>query len=300
MAWWDGDAPLAHAGSMLSRWASSEFSTDWGIRILSDKVRFYDPISYHQGSVWPLFTGWVLVVEYRAGQALSGDAHLMQNAGLTYAQDYGNTTELLSGQFFQPLGRSTAHQLCSSAMVISPVVRGMFGLEWDAQRKLLSVTPHLPANWSGATLRHIPFGNGFIDLTMARHGRELVVTATHAPEGVRLESRTAGALVAKNGALSIPLPAVEVAVEERLPDFGAETEQLKVLNEQYSAHTLQLTLEAPGGTTQHLHMRANVAGLHMMYVHGVLAAAGASGLRDVAVTFPAAEGYTTQIAVLRW
>ena len=44
---------------MLDRWAAPEFSTDWGTRDLSPTVSFFDPISYHQGTVWPLYTGWV-------------------------------------------------------------------------------------------------------------------------------------------------------------------------------------------------------------------------------------------------
>ena len=39
-----------------------------GTRDLSPTVSFYDPISYHQGSVWPLFTGWVSVSEYHNGR----------------------------------------------------------------------------------------------------------------------------------------------------------------------------------------------------------------------------------------
>ncbi len=135
VAWWDGTFGLNRAEPMLQRWASSEFSTDWGTRLLSERTSFYDPISYHQGSVWPLFTGWASVAEYRAGHPLSGYAHLMQNADLTWAQDLGSVTELLSGQFYQVLGRSTAHQLWSSAMVISPTLRGLFGLEWNAAER---------------------------------------------------------------------------------------------------------------------------------------------------------------------
>lgn len=63
--------------------------------------------SYHQGSAWPLFTGWVALAEYRARRVLSGYQHLMQNADLTWFEDPGAVTELLSGAFFQSLGRST-------------------------------------------------------------------------------------------------------------------------------------------------------------------------------------------------
>src|SRR5438270_285014 len=82
---WSGRLELKKAGEMLERWASPEFSTDWGTRDVSDRTTFYDPISYHQGSVWPLFTGWVALAEYRAGRAMAGYRHLMQNADLTWA-----------------------------------------------------------------------------------------------------------------------------------------------------------------------------------------------------------------------
>ncbi len=178
VASWDGNYKLQHAQPMLDRWAAQEFSTDWGTRDLSPTVSFFDPISYHQGTVWPLYTGWVSVSEYRNGRSLSAYAHLMQNADLTWAQDPGAVTELLSGQFFAPLGRSTSHQLWSSAMVISPVMRGLFGLEWDAAGKKLTVTPSLPADWDKAKLHHVPFAGGDIDLDMTRDGATLVVRAS--------------------------------------------------------------------------------------------------------------------------
>ncbi|MGB0124465.1 MAG: hypothetical protein WA419_16165 [Silvibacterium sp.] len=257
VAWWDGSYALDHNQEMMHRWASPEFSTDWGTRILSDRTSFYDPISYHQGTVWPLFTGWVSVAEYRTGHTLSAWAHLEQNANLTWAQDLGNTTELISGEFFQPLGRSTAHQLWSSAMVISPVVRGLFGLEWDAGAKVLSVTPSLPANWDKAHLSNIPFGDQHMDLSITRHGDELVVGATGAAaSGLRLQSHAPGAHVAK-GELDIPLPAVEAGIEENLPEPGSVTAQMKVLDQQTTSHSLTLRLAAPAGTTQTLFLRIN-------------------------------------------
>ena len=191
VASWDGSYKLQHAQPMLSRWAAEEFSTDWGTRDLSPTVSFFDPISYHQGTVWPLYTGWVSVSEYRNGRSLSGYAHLMQNADLTWAQDQGAVTELLSGQFFAPLGRSTSHQLWSSAMVISPVLRGLFGLEWDAAGNKLMLTPSLPAGWDHAALHHVPLGAGSVDLEMTRSGTMLVVKATGS--SVVLGSRALGA-----------------------------------------------------------------------------------------------------------
>ena len=107
-------------------------------------------MSYHQGSVWPLFTGWAALAEFRGNQPLAGYRMLMENANLTWAQDLGADTELLSGDFFVPFGRSTSHQLWSSAMVITPTLRGLFGISIDAQTKTITVNPHLPASWDHA------------------------------------------------------------------------------------------------------------------------------------------------------
>lgn len=299
VAWWDGDYSLAHPGPMMSRWASSEFSTDWGTRILSDRVSFYDPISYHQGTVWPLFTGWVSVAEYRAGRPLSGYAHLMQNANLTWAQDLGFATELLSGQFYQVLGRSTAHQLWSSAMVISPVLRGMFGLAWNAADHSLSVTPHLPADWDSASLHRIPVGDSTVDLTFTRRGRELEVRATGpAAPGLHLSSLTAGSR-AEAVTLHIPLPPVEVALKQELPPFGSETSQMKVLDEEATPHSLTLTLAAQAGSRQMLQLRQNAGGLSV-HAEGAKMGLIANGLTELEVEFPAGSRYVTKTVTLTW
>jgi hypothetical protein len=282
---------------MMEHWAASDISTDWGTRDISDRTSFYDPISYHQGSVWPLYTGWASVAEYRAGNALSGYAHLMQNANLTWEQDPGNVTELLSGKFYQVLGRSTAHQLWSSAMVISPVLRGLFGLEWNAATGTLSVTPHLPAEWTGATIRRLPFGSKSVDLSFRRDGRELVVQASD--PGVHLASRIAGA-AEKRGALRIPLPAVEVGVTEHLPEPGMRTAQMKVLSETYADRGVTLVLAAPAGSTQTMRVRENVSAPRLQTSEGKLSD-GEFGLRTLTIEFTGNDtGYIEKKVSLTW
>ena len=303
VAWWDGTYGFKHAEPMLQQWASSEFSTDWGTRILSDKVSFYDPISYHQGSVWPLFTGWVSVAEYRAGHPLSGYAHLMQNADLTWSQDLGATTELLSGRFYQVLGRSTAHQLWSSAMVISPILRGMFGIEWDVPHHTLTVTPHLPADWNTATIHNVPFGGSQLDLSFQREGQSLVVRATGpAAAGMHLASHTEGAKE-ERGSLRLPLTPVEVYTDHALPSFGAETHQMKVLKEQYEARSITLLLTAPAGTTQTVSLRVNAKQLRPRVDNAELTAL-VDKRAKFTVAFPAtaadADGYVQKSVTIRW
>ncbi len=167
LAWWDPAAgqPILNKGqACLRQFVASALNTDWGTRDVANTEKIYDGLSYHQGSVWPLFTGWAALAEYRANQPLAGYQLLMENANLTRAQDLGAVTELLSGDFFVPFGRSTSHQLWSSAMVVTPTLRGLFGISIDAATKTITVNPHLPASWGSATVKHISVGNDTVDL----------------------------------------------------------------------------------------------------------------------------------------
>ncbi len=327
VAWWDGDSSLARGG-MFARWAAHEFSTDWGVRDVSERERIYDPISYHQGSVWPLFTGWAAMAEYRTGRPLAGYTHLMENANLTWAQDLGAVTELLSGQLFEPLGRSTTHQLWSSAMVLAPALRGLFGVGFEAASDTLHVAPQLPAAWPGAVLRHVPAGAGrAVTLRFTRRGAAMEVRAE--PEGNAPAPALAGPAGSrlKAGVLLVPLPGAELGVPAQLPLPGAATAQLKVLDQQTSARSATWVMEAQAGTEVTLPLRMN--GVAKVSVEGAELVDGApmadaplagnallagppamplgsrsgdqSGpLRGVRIRFPAGSGYVQQSVAARW
>jgi hypothetical protein len=283
VASWDGSYQLAHAQPMLSRWAAQEFSTDWGTRDLSP-------------TVWPLYTGWTSLSEYRNGRSLSGYAHLMQNADLTWAQDLGAVTELLSGEYFAPEGRSTSHQLWSSAMVISPTLRGLFGLEWNAAANRLMLTPSLPAEWDHAALRHVPLGAGTVDLDITRSGTMLVVKPTGGQ--VALGSRAAGAKF-EGGVLRIPLPAVEAGIPHGLPQPGAVTQQLKVMDQKADANSLTLRLAAPANSKQRVVLRVNDA-RSKLHVDGAETPPSNAPLRPVEIEFGPGSGYVEKTLTVTW
>ena len=299
VAWWTGTLALENAAAMLDRWASPEFSTDWGTRDISNRTAFYDPISYHQGSVWPLFTGWVSLAEYRAGRPLAGYAHLMQNAGLTWTQDAGAVTELLSGEFFQPLGRSSSHQIWSSAMVLTPALRGLFGLDWDAPHHTLRLDPHLPATWDKARLRHVAVGNAVLDLEFTRKNGRLVVHA-HAekPAVLCLVNREAprggecGAAAAEDHELALPLPAVEIEMPHELPVPGAITAQVKAVSERSSTGEYEIDFAAPADSQTELAVRLNRP--------GVACAGGELSGNRLRIRFPGGSGHTHRTVRFTW
>jgi len=162
------------AAEMLSHIASAEISTDWGARILSNRSALYDPLSYHYGSVWPLFTGWAAMAEYSYRRPHAGFALLMSNAYLTYDDALGYITELLSGDRYKSFGRSSHHQIWSSAMLISPLVRGLLGLDGDIASNRLNFAPQLPADWDSVEIRSYRLGKGLFDFKLSRQEGKMI------------------------------------------------------------------------------------------------------------------------------
>jgi glycogen debranching enzyme len=295
IAWWDGSWELPQAEKMLERWASPEFSTDWGVRDVSRQERIYDPMSYHQGSVWPLYTGWTALAEYRSGRPFAGYAHLMQNADMTYSQDLGAVTELLSGEFFQPFGRSSSHQLWSSAMVVTPGIRGLFGLEADALHHTLRVHPQLPAAWETAALSNVAVGGARFDMRFRKdHGKLLIDASSSEPQGLCLTTsrETSGtpcaATTARTHHLELSLPAFEVELPHTLPAPGSRTEFAKILTQSENGFEIE-------------GLAGSVAELEVRFVRTPAQVAGAAwDGGKLLVRFPPGDGYQRTAVRFTW
>jgi glycogen debranching enzyme len=331
LAWWSGFGlqSLAHGDACLQQLASHTLNTDWGLRDVSNEEKIYDGMSYHQGSVWPLFTGWAALAEYRGNQPLAGYQMLMENANLTRAQDLGADTELLSGDFFIPFGRSTSHQLWSSAMVITPTLRGLFGISIDAQTKTITVNPRLPVAWDHAAVKHINLPDGETAIYVSRQGDHVDVALDHfGPKGWTIRSDMQGAKtsadVNKEVTLHVPLPTLEVdpqlshersmkgapsvAALSGFPSPGARTERFRVVREEYSNHKLVLQIEGPAGSAGVLDLVRHALFIPKVESYNQVAGLGMidTALRDpneplmLTFHFPSGEGWKTITVTLTW
>lgn len=299
VAWWENQSSLPQAEAMLSSWAGSEFSVDWGVRSVSSAASIYDPISYHHGSVWPLYSGWVGVAEFRTGHTLQALERTWQALELDRIQDLGATTEVISGEFLEPLARSSSHQLWSSAMAIELVTRGMLGLETDAIGHTLVVNPHLPASWDHVEADNVRIGNDRYKMTMTRDGQYLKIIANSDHSTVlcltqKTASEACASAPAKEHRLTVMLPAVEVDFKPELPAEGSRSSMLHFLKQEESAHSLKLSLEGMAGSTEILDVRRNLASATINVEGGDLAN------DKLFIHFPAGKGYMPQEVTLHW
>ena len=178
---WFGLLDQDNAQPMIDQLARADHQTDWGMRIISAQNPLYDPGGYHYGSVWPLFTGWAAVGEYRYHRAQPAYLNLRSNSLLALGGALGHVTEVLSGDYNQPLSTSSPHQIWSAAMVVSPLLRGLLGLESDSTSHELHFAPHMPAEWKSFEVRNIHVAGAILDLKYNRN-----------QDGITLEVRRTG------------------------------------------------------------------------------------------------------------
>ncbi len=234
---------------MLEQLAAAGIHTDWGTRILTRASPKYDGTSYHYGSVWPLFTGWAAMAAFRYGRADLGYTLLMENAHLTFSGALGAVTELLSGDYFVPVGRSSHHQLWSSAMVAAPALRGLLGVEVDLPSRTLRLEPHLPPAWNGAKVRNVPFGEARPDIEYAQTATRLTATVRGEKLSghVVLNGREA-ALASPATTVSVDLPSAPQAWVEFAPPEASESSRgLRLVRSEAAGDTLSVTLEGRAG-----------------------------------------------------
>lgn len=296
------------ANGTIDHLANWDHSTDWGMRIISEKDPLFGPTGYHFGSVWPLFTGWAATGEYRYHRPLEAYASLRANALLALDGSLGRVTEVLSGSYYEGLGTASPHQIWSSAMVLSPIVRGMLGISVDEPRKVVHITPHIPADWNHFGIDNLTACGGKYDIAFRRTERSLWFNVTGGQGECTLEfslpvskhARISGATLkgrklqykveqtAQDQHVVVQLHAPQdlsraigpiaqtfeieltddfgLVADEELPAHGAESSNLKIFHEEWSADNRLLILRASVRTGKAYRLRAY--GAHITSIKG--------------------------------
>jgi hypothetical protein len=156
---------------------------DWGMRILSSSSEKYAGDGYHFGSVWPLFTGWASVGEYHYHRDLDAYLNLRANVLLALDGSLGHFTEVLNGSYYEPLATSTPQQIWSAAMVVSPILRGLFGLETNAAAGEITLKPHVPADWPSFTIANLDVGSTTLALRFRKDANDIWLETTRTGGG---------------------------------------------------------------------------------------------------------------------
>ncbi len=126
----------------LEAFNSSDLSTDWGVRSLSNKSKLFDPTNYNYGAVWPFIASFYNTAQFKHHYALAGYQILQANIGHVFDHALGVVPEVFSGDLNEKLGEAYHHQGFSTTGYLLPLIRGLFGLEVDAVQHKIVYEPH--------------------------------------------------------------------------------------------------------------------------------------------------------------
>jgi len=151
----------------LRRLATKAFNADWGVRLVGDDHPFYNPQGYHDGSVWPLFTGWTALAEFRYGRWLQGLMHIQNALRDGQRSALGCVEEVLHGELCQPAG-VCPHQAWSESMMLQPIYEGLLGIRPHALERRIEITPYIPLHWPFLTVGPIGLDDQQLFMHMQR------------------------------------------------------------------------------------------------------------------------------------
>jgi glycogen debranching enzyme len=172
---WTGIASWERAAAVARGLMTDESFSGWGIRTVATSQPRYNPMSYHNGSVWPHDNALVAAGMARYGlakpvlQVLAGlfDATLFAELNRLPELFCGFPRRAGEGPTSYPV--ACAPQSWASAAVYS-LLRSILGVEISApQRQLLLRNPVLPPFLEGVRVRNLCVGDATVDLDLVRH-----------------------------------------------------------------------------------------------------------------------------------
>ncbi len=167
--------------AMTSHLASSAIMTDWGARPLSSNNALFDPLHYNNGAVWPFVTGWVSLADYNYHNAPAGWFALQAIARTTFDQSRGHNAEVISGRLYKPLDTAVPQQFFATSMVLTPLIRGLLGIDVDAPAGRVTIAPHLPPDWDSVAVDRVPVGRGTMSFVVRRSPGRMTLSVTRDP-----------------------------------------------------------------------------------------------------------------------
>ena len=178
-------------GSMLLR---PSFFSGWGIRTVATSEVRYNPMSYHNGSIWPHDNALIALGLAKYGLKDELDRVFQGLFEAATYMDLRRLPELFCG-FQRQRGRgptlypvACAPQAWASGTPFT-LVQAALGLEFDPEATEIRLhNPRLPPFLDEAILRNLRLGNSSVDLSVQRQGQGVAVQVLRSEGEIRVSA----------------------------------------------------------------------------------------------------------------
>jgi glycogen debranching enzyme len=196
-ALWCGLLRGNDASAAVRRLLQDDMLCGWGVRTLSSRARSFNPMSYHNGSVWPHDNALIALGMKRAGaDAAARDvASQVFEAGLRFPGSrlpelwcgFARDRRYQSTPAQYPVSCSPQAWAAGSAFML---LQALLGLEADAFERTLRLRPLLPTWLGEVSVRKLRVAGTSVDFDVVRHGHQTQVEVVDSG-GLHFEVRPA-------------------------------------------------------------------------------------------------------------
>ena len=158
--------------------------TPWGARFISEYDPLYDPTLYHAGNVWPLFSGWLSLANYKYMLNTEGYYLLKTILKNTYDNALGYISEVFRGDRYEEVG--CPHQGWSETMGLWPFLEGILGLRFDAINKKLYIKPAFPDDIDKILIKNLQIGESKVNCIITKSANTYKIRQINPFKGVEI------------------------------------------------------------------------------------------------------------------
>jgi len=177
-----GIADSERAQKVAASLAGESFFSGWGIRTLANTEARYNPMSYHNGSVWPHDNAMVAAGLGRYGRKDLAARVLSGMLGVATYVESERLPELFCGFSRRPGKSPTAYPVACSpqtwaAAAVFMLLQSCLGLSVEgAAGRVVLTKPVLPPELDLLSITNLAVGDALVDLNLFRQGQAIAVT----------------------------------------------------------------------------------------------------------------------------
>ncbi|WP_175989480.1 amylo-alpha-1,6-glucosidase [Bacillus sp. Marseille-Q1617] len=165
------------AAKVSKKLTGDKMFSGYGIRTMGAGEAGYNPMSYHDGSIWPHDNSMILLGMSKLGY--TADAKIVMTGLINASQhfEYDRLPELFCG-YDAAIGKAVKYPVACSPQAWAAgtplvFVQSLLGLFPDSLTKEIVLNPQLLDAMNELTVRNIKIGDGTLSISVTRQGEEV-------------------------------------------------------------------------------------------------------------------------------
>ena len=181
------------AQQLVNRLSSWDMACGWGMRTVTSRSPRFNPMSYHQGSIWPHDNSLIIAGMRYYGYSAEAEAITSQLFEASVFFPYSRLPELFCGfardkelpavPVEYPVSCSPQAWAAGSAILL---FQSMLGIKADAASGRLYLNPRLPQWLNVASVQNLYIGRGTVNLRFERRGEEISCEVAENKAGIEV------------------------------------------------------------------------------------------------------------------